>query len=491
VRFAVRCEWDRTLVHVLGSVDRTIPSENHSVFFPIGGGRRVREREGPMAVGGGGGVLPSVLLVTLLFSVVNLLPSCLAEIKHLTIKDDSRPFILFETFGFEVGGVVNITIIDAKLPEGDRTRMGFFLSTFADLLPLYNSMEADKIDCLLDNDAIRVLFTLQDLLRAPDEKTPLYPMPLYRVPTSDEYSLFFENCLRAPVTMEVTTSMYNKENGSPDYLPMGQTQLPLLYFTFFLVHAVLLGIWIYICWRQRLSVHRIHILMAILIVLKALNLICEAEDKQFVKRTGTPHGWDVAYYIFNFLRGGMLFIVIILIGTGWSFLKPYLQDKEKKLLMIVIPLQVFANAAFIVYDESGPSQKDFFTLKQVFLLLDIICCCAVLFPIVWSIKHLREASQTDGKAARNLAKLMLFRQYYIVVVSYIYFTRIVVFALQTVTAYQYRWASNFAEEMAALAFYIYTGYKFRPVVHNPYFVLDDEEEEAAAQEALKDDEFDL
>jgi hypothetical protein len=45
--------------------------------------------------------------------------------------------------------------------------------------------------------------------------------------------------------------------------------------------------------------------------------------------------------------------------------------------------------------------------------------------------------------------------------------------------------------MAALAFYIYTGYKFRPVVHNPYFVLDDEEEEAAAQEALKDDEFDL
>jgi hypothetical protein len=159
--------------------------------------------------------------------------------------------------------------------------------------------------------------------------------------------------------------------------------------------------------------------------------------------------------------------------------------------MIVIPLQIFANAAFIMYDESGMSRKYFFTLKRIFLLLDIICCCAVLFPIVWSIKHLREASHTDGKAARNLVKLMLFRQYYIVVVSYIYFTRIVVFALDTVTIYRYRWVSNFAAEMAALVFYIYTGYKFRPVVHNPYFALDDEEEEAAAQEALKDDEFDL
>jgi Lung seven transmembrane receptor len=60
------------------------------------------------------------------------------------------------------------------------------------------------------------------------------------------------------------------------------------------------------------------------------------------------------------------------------------------------------------------------------LQVDIICCCAILFPIVWSIKHLREASQTDGKAARSLHKLTLFRQFYVMVVSYIYFTRIVV-----------------------------------------------------------------
>jgi hypothetical protein len=434
-------------------------------------------------------VLPVAVLCFFL-AAVSLFRFCDAEIKHMVITEDARLFILFETFGFESGGVVNINISEVKLPEGDHKRAGFFLSRNEDLVPAYADLQQEQKDCLLESSRIKTLFTLSEAAQDLTDTGLPYAYSS-KVDIGDEYSLYFENCLKQPVSIDVTTSMYNVENGKKDYLPMGQTQLPTLFFTFFLAYLALLGIWIYICWNQKLSVHRIHILMGVLVVLKALNLICEAEEKQYVKRTGTPHGWDVAYYIFNFLRGGMLFVVIILIGTGWSFLRPYLQDKEKKVLMVVIPLQVFANAAFVVYDEAGPSTKDFFTWKQVFLLLDIICCCAVLFPIVWSIKHLREASHADGKAARNLEKLTLFRQYYIVVVSYIYFTRIVVFALFTVTVYRYRWTGTFADEMAALAFYIYTGYKFKPVEHNPYLGLDDDEEEAAAQEALKDDEFDL
>ena len=48
----------------------------------------------------------------------------------------------------------------------------------------------------------------------------------------------------------------------------------------------------------------------------------------------------------------LLFTVIILIGTGWSFLKSFLQEKEKKVLMIVIPLQVLANLASVVNGET-------------------------------------------------------------------------------------------------------------------------------------------
>ncbi|RHN68979.1 putative Lung seven transmembrane receptor [Medicago truncatula] len=159
--------------------------------------------------------------------------------------------------------------------------------------------------------------------------------------------------------------------------------------------------------------------------------------------------------------------------------------------MIVIPLQIVANIAQVVIDESGPYGHDWVTWKQIFLLVDVVCCCAVLFPIVWSIKNLREAARTDGKAAVNLMKLTLFRHYYIVVIFYIYFTRVVVYALETITSYRYSWTSVVAAELATLAFYVFTGYKFKPEAHNPYFVIDDEEEEAAAEALKLEDEFEL
>lgn len=71
-----------------------------------------------------------------------------------------------------------------------------------------------------------------------------------------------------------------------------------------------------------------------------------------------------------------------------------------QVIMILVPLQVFANIATVVLDESSPATKGWFTWRDIFHLLDIICCCAILFPIVWSIKHLRDAAQTDGKVRR-------------------------------------------------------------------------------------------
>lgn len=55
--------------------------------------------------------------------------------------------------------------------------------------------------------------------------------------------------------------------------------------------------------------------------------------------------------------------------------------------------------------------------------------------------------QTDGKAARNLLKLQLFRQFYVMVVIYIYFTRIVVYLLRSTMPYQYVWLSDGAGEL--------------------------------------------
>ena len=80
--------------------------------------------------------------------------------------------------------------------------------------------------------------------------------------------------------------------------------------------GLLEGVWIYLCMKQKLTAHWIHILMGMLVLLKALYMFSEAEDKFYIKKTGTPQGWDVSFYAFSFLKGVMLFTMLVLIGTG-------------------------------------------------------------------------------------------------------------------------------------------------------------------------------
>jgi hypothetical protein len=49
-----------------------------------------------------------------------------------------------------------------------------------------------------------------------------------------------------------------------------------------------------------------------------------------------------------------------------------------------------------------PHTQGWITWHDILHLVDIVCCCAILFPIVWSIRHLRQAAAADGKAQHNL-----------------------------------------------------------------------------------------
>lgn len=441
-----------------------------------------------------------VAQIALCLSLLHLLHCCVGEIKNPVFQSDTRPIILFEKFGFMLRGYANVSISSVALQTAsssasletaqapDPSLLGFLLATDDALVQVVLEYERSEV-CLLRNPLVRLLFTFSDLDPESHAFSSAYP-----INDANEYGLYFANCARqTAVSMNVRTEMYNLvgSSGSKNYLPAGQTQLPYLFLMLFFVYVALICAWIWLCLKNRASVHMIHILMGALVLVKALDLVTEAEDKFFISSTGTPHGWDVAFYVFSFLKGIMLFVVIVLIGTGWTILKPFLQDKDKRILMVVIPLQVFSNIASVVIDETGPFAKDWATWKQLLLIVDIVCCCAVLLPIMWSIRDLKKAAQTDGKAARTLAKLTLFRQYYIVLFVYIYFTRVVVFALITVTVYKHRWVSDCAAEVASLAFYLFTGYKFSPGEKNPYLVVDDDEEEAAAKEALNMDGYEL
>jgi G protein-coupled receptor 107 len=433
-----------------------------------------------------------------------------AEIKKESFREDPRSSIMFEKFGFSRSGEVRITVsgasVSSPVARADLKQLGFFLISDESLLHAIDEAREEgptpeKLVAATDDDPddgaaagcvlyspspyVRKLFTFKNMKGGHYNRS-------FPVTRPDEYALFFANCAPGSlVSMTVRTEMYNVgADGSKDYLPVGQAPLPAIHGVFALCYAAFLAAWGYLT-LSSVSAQQIHHLMSGLLAARLLYCVSAAEDQHHVRATGTPHGhgWDhVALYLFQLVKGVVLFA---LVGTGWCFLKPVLQGREKKVLVAVIPLQVAANVAAAVVGEAGPSQsllQGWATWwNRTLLLVDVACCCAVLFPVVWS--HRETSSKTDGKAARNHSRLTLFRRFYAAVIGYLYFTRVVVYALRTAASYRYRWASVLAEETAALAFYLFMFHTFRPAEKSHYFCLhdndDDEDEMVLREEELE------
>lgn len=298
------------------------------------------------------------------------------------------------------------------------------------------------------------------------------------------YNLYFHSCpnydMNTLYSLQFDVDI--EEKNGQNYLSAGEMPLPALYFMMSLLFFLSGLFWVFILKKSKHPVFKIHYLMAVLVFLKSLSLLFHGINYHFIQTKGEHvEAWAILYYITHLLKGAVLFITIVLIGTGWTFIKHILADKDKKLFMIVIPLQVLANVAEIIIAESEEGDKEHSTWRDIFILVDLLCCGAILFPVVWSIRHLQEAAGTDGKAAINLRKLKLFRQFYIMIVCYIYFTRIIVYLLKITVAFQYAWLDEMFKEMATYVFFVLTGYKFRPVSQNPYFSMhdvdDDEDDE--------------
>lgn len=330
--------------------------------------------------------------------------------------------------------------------------------------------------CLLDKKKDDDLFLNMESTDDWDQSSIVYVVEEGK---NGVYNIFFSNCeSNSLVSFKLHLQQYNvHDKGVKDYLPAGESNLPVVYLVCAILFFAAFMLWTYLIVNNWEAVHTIHLLMTFLLFLKVMTLVCEGLRHEYIKITGVSSGWSVAYYIFSFLKGVTLFSVILLIGTGWSFLKPFLSDKDKHILLVVLPLQIMVNVASVVLEETSIGSAGWLTWKDILRLFDIICCCAILFPIVWSIKHLREASETDGKAARNLNKLSQFRQFYIGVVSYVYFTRIVVFLLGASLPYKNLFMEDLIKELATLAFYIYTGFKFYPGSENPYLKVDRDDDE--------------
>ncbi|XP_051552590.1 protein GPR107-like isoform X2 [Myxocyprinus asiaticus] len=321
-------------------------------------------------------------------------------------------------------------------------------------------------------------------------KDQVYSFQFHFNVTRDEqqglYNFYFYNCYSLPINQDSSMSGVltfsidiNIEEKNPDsYLSAGEIPLPKLYICMSMFFFLIGSLWVHVLRTNSADVYKIHWLMAALPFTKSLSLIFHAIDYYYISNQGFPiEGWAVVYYITHLLKGALLFITIALIGTGWAFVKHILSDKDKKIFMIVIPLQVLANVAYIIIESTEEGSSEYGLWMEILFLVDLLCCGAILFPVVWSIRHLQEASATDGKAAINLAQLKLFRHYYVMIVCYIYFTRIIASLIKVIVPFQWKWLYQLLDELATLTFFFLTGHKFQPASYNPYLLLSVEEDD--------------
>ncbi|XP_012279514.1 protein GPR107 isoform X2 [Orussus abietinus] len=305
------------------------------------------------------------------------------------------------------------------------------------------------------------------------------------------YNLYFHSCpnYKPGTRVALDFTMQIQENNGGNFLSAGEMPLPALYFMMALLFMLSGCFWVFILKKSKHPVFKIHYLMAVLVYLKSLSLLFHGINYHFIQTKGEHvAAWAILYYITHLLKGAVLFMTIVLVGTGWTFIKHILADRDKKLFMIVIPLQVLANIAEIIIEESEEGDVEHDTWRNVFILVDLLCCGPIIFPVMWSIRHLQEAAHTNGKAAINLRKLKLFQHFYIMIFGYIYFTRVIVYLLKITVPFQYEWLDEMFREMATYVFFVLTGYKFRPASANPYFTLTPDEQESQVDE---DDEMDV
>lgn len=310
------------------------------------------------------------------------------------------------------------------------------------------------------------------------------------------YHLYFSNCEpHNSISLRVDLTEYNlNADGSRMYLSAGERYLPTVLVVLCTLFLIELSAWSLYLAKHLSYVKTIHWLMLVTVLVKAASIAVEAMKFHSLKASGVHDGWTTAYYIVASLKGMLLFCVIVLLATGWSYLKPFLTERDRIILLITVTVQALVNLASVVVGELQQGSRTWLTWHDLLSILDMLCWCAILLPIVWSIRSLREQAREDERrgerAARNMLRLQSFRSFYLLVISFVYFTRIVVFLLAIMLPFEQTWLATVFAEAAALAFYAATGFLFRPVGSNPYLPLEMDETEMAEMEREHEDEMD-
>ncbi|KAG0079182.1 hypothetical protein BGZ92_001162 [Podila epicladia] len=386
-------------------------------------------------------------LVALLLSLIS---TALAR-PELVISDDQRGLINMGSFGFLAGGTFDMDLTDLKISvnEGDTSeedRIGFLIQKGS--VQAANTFEWEY-GCVLDD-----LFFKEEVARDPSVFQKLDPtkkiFKYHHVVTREEeemWNIIFINCPRSLVSFKLKTTEINP---GMNYLSAGDIPLPKVYGASAIAYFTAGAVWASVLMRKDTRVVWPHKLILILAIMTGIQKTFQTIKIHYMQTGSNSEGWTVMFYIF-------------------AFIKPFLNDKDKKIILVIIPLQTISEETAI-----GSLNWAFWT--QIFPMVDLISLVVILGVIVQTQRHLSEAAEAEGKVAENKSKYKLWGSFYIVTVVYIYLTRIMVQFLKVSLPYQYvNWLVELLNEAITLGFYITIGWKFRPYANNPYTLVEEDD----------------
>lgn len=408
------------------------------------------------------------------------------EIRHNEIGMDYSFPIPLDRFMFTEKGRLELNITGLSFsspPPLDRanlSKMGFVISPHGFF---YFDDEVNSTVCPLEADNLQKVLTLDKLLLPNLTTTTTRFNFVYSDTTPGPCTLLFVKCpQQMNVSMTVRSAMYNLEDGGDkqrNYLAC--TTLPMVYYLFSLVYLVLVGVWVRVLYPNMAYASRVHYVMLAVVLLTALNMFFEGQDKWRIMRTGSGDAWELWFYTFSLLKGLSLYTLMLLIASGWKFLKPCLLKREKIVLVAVIGLQCAGNAALVVgHKRAGYYGFDILgeLLVSAFNMLSTL---AAIVSIKWSINFLL-ASHTHRRDSFVLKNLKFFRDYMSMSVNFLFLSQTAAFFLELLLSLDKLWIVIASVEGLTVLFYVYTARNFIPQPQELHLL--DEEAEAAAREEL-------
>ncbi|KAJ1913527.1 hypothetical protein IWQ60_009171 [Tieghemiomyces parasiticus] len=405
---------------------------------------------------------------------------------------DTRPVIPLMEFGFYAGGQLHFVLDGLRNhTEGAPAdgRIAVMLQHARTPAGATVYMNGRTTACPLDEPVVEDLvrsnraltFTLADVLQNGTHWT------YERTIGADEEGTWVASLINCrPRT--ALTFRFSADNTNPggSRLSAGDLPLPRLYQLAAVAYAALTVLWAY-AWatadRTRHPVDWHHRLLLGFLALVTVHKLLQSHRLAANAVGHGPDAWLVGFYVFAFLKGLMSIVIIALLASGWLFMRPFLTPRDKRIVSCVVPLQVMANVAHTVQNETALGSVEHATWMRVLPFVDFTAFLLIIWTIIQTRQHLFRASEIDGKASVSLRKYKVWGTFYVLTLVYLYGTRVVAQYLNVSLPFHYvRWLSEAIVELTSITFYLIIGYKLRPGTSSTYSLVDDPEYSSNAHE---------